>query len=64
VTGLVDRILESRQPSPAVLCEIDPERVNQLDRHQARDLLLLAACYDQSTGETFKSRWNRLRRRL
>jgi hypothetical protein len=28
----------------------------------ARDLALLAACYDQSTGETFPSRWARLRR--
>ena len=27
-------------------------------------LLLLAACYDQSTAESFKSRWNHLRRRL
>ena len=30
---------------------------------QARDLALLAACYDQSTGETFPSRWRRLRSR-
>ena len=26
--------------------------------------MLLAACYDQSTAETFKGRWHRLRRRL
>jgi hypothetical protein len=64
VTGLVDRILEVRQPSQAVVCDLEPAVVDQLDRHQARDLLLLAACYDQSTGETFKGRWNRLRRRL
>lgn len=64
VTGLVDRILEVRQPSTAVVCEISPADVDQLDRHQARDLLLLAACYDQSTAETFKGRWRRLRRRL
>jgi hypothetical protein len=64
VTGLVDRILEVRQPSQAVHCQIEPAAIDQLDRHQARDLLLLAACYDQSTGETFKGRWNRLRRRL
>jgi hypothetical protein len=64
VTGLVDRILDVRQPSPAVQCQIDAAAVDQLDRHQARDLLLLAACYDQSTGETFKGRWHRLRRRL
>jgi hypothetical protein len=64
VTGLVDRILDVKQPTPAVICTIDPADVDQLDRHQARDLLLLAACYDQSTAETFKGRWQRLRRRL
>jgi hypothetical protein len=64
VTGLVDRILDVRQPSPAVICSIDSAAIDNLDRHQARDLLLLAACYDQSTAETFKGRWHRLRRRL
>jgi hypothetical protein len=64
VTGLIDRILEVRQPSTAVDCQISPSDIDQLDRHQARDLLLLAACYDQSTAETFKGRWHRLRRRL
>jgi hypothetical protein len=64
VTGLVDRILEVRQPSPAVDCNIDQASIDQLDRHQARDLLLLDACYDQSTAETFKGRWHRLRKRL
>ena len=53
--GLVDRILDVRQPSPAVQCQIDAAAVDHLDRHQARDMLLLAACYDQSTGETFKA---------
>jgi hypothetical protein len=31
---------------------------------QARDLSLLAACYDQSTAETFPSRWRKLRSRV
>ena len=35
---------------------------HRLPAPQARDLALLAACYDQSTGETFPSRWSRLRR--
>ncbi len=35
-----------------------------LDRHQSRDLLLLAACYDQSMAETTRGRWRRLRRKL
>jgi hypothetical protein len=64
VTGLVDRILEVKQPSGAVVCEITSADIDQLDRHQARDLLLLAACYDQSTAETFKGRWHHLRQRL
>src|SRR5438552_4556863 len=64
VTGLVDRILEVKQPSTTVVCNIEQRDVDLLDRHQARDLLLLAACYDQSTAETFKGRWHRLRRKL
>jgi hypothetical protein len=64
VTGLVDRILGVRHPSPATQGEIVSGDVDELDRHQARDLLLLAACYDQSTAETFKGRWHRLRKRL
>src|SRR5438270_12889611 len=64
VTGVIDRILDVRQPSPTVVCDIESAAIDNLDRHQARDLLLLAACYDQSTAETFAARWNRLRRRL
>jgi hypothetical protein len=64
VTGIVDRLLEVRQPTPAVVCELGPNDADSLDRHQARDLLLLAACYDQSTAETFKGRWHKLRRKL
>ncbi|NBW96422.1 MAG: hypothetical protein EBR28_06750 [Planctomycetia bacterium] len=47
VTGLADA--GRKRPAP-------------LTPPQARDLALLAACYDQSTGETFPSRWRRLRR--
>jgi hypothetical protein len=64
VTGLVDRILESRQSADPPTNEFDPADARALDRHQARDLLLLAACYDQSTAETYKGRWRRLRRKL
>lgn len=64
VTGLVDRILGASRPSPAVDAQIDPADVDRLSRHQARDLLLLAAFYDQSISETFRDRWRRLRRRL
>lgn len=64
VTTLVDHILGVRHPSGSVGVEIDPAKVDDLDHHQARDLLILAACYDQSTAETYTGRWQRLRRRL
>jgi hypothetical protein len=38
-------------------------RAARLSAPQARDLSLLAACYDQSTGETFPARWRKLRAR-
>ena len=62
VTGLVDRVLESQQRPERVDIEAVPRDVERLDRFQARDLLLLAACYDQSTAETYVSRWHRLRK--
>jgi hypothetical protein len=64
VTGLIDRILQTHQPSPLVDAHIDQVAIDRLDRHQARDLLLLAACYDGSTATTFKDRWHTLRKRL
>ncbi len=63
ITGLADRILGVSHPT-GVASEIEKSAIRSLDRNQARDLLLLAACYDQSTAETFKGRWHRLRRKL
>jgi uncharacterized membrane protein YccC len=44
--------------------ELTAERrdLTTLSEDQRRDLLLLAALYDQSTGEPIERRWNRLRR--
>jgi hypothetical protein len=66
VTGLVDQLLEPDLHTGAASAAgaADQKNATRFDRHQARDLLLLAACYDQSTAETFIGRWNRLRRRL
>lgn len=65
VTKLVDRILGRQFSDVSQAGEGDePIDTSTLDRHQARDLLLLAACYDQSMAETFKGRWQRLRRKL
>jgi len=48
-----------RSPQP-----IDRGRISQLDRTSARDFLLLACCYDQSTASTFDGRWAELRKRI
>ena len=64
VTSLVDRILQIKHPSGPDGNEVTPEAIKSLDQHQARDLLLLAACYDQATAEPRKDRWHRLRRKV
>ena len=51
VTSLVDRLLGVPQPSGPTANQISADRLRSLDRHQKRDLLLLAACYDNSTRE-------------
>jgi len=63
VTQLVDRLLDVRQARhPAARDEpLDPSK---LDAAQRRDVLLLAACYDQSLAESRQQRWNQLRRLL
>lgn len=63
-TGLVDRILNVGQPATFVDAAIDPAAIDRLDRHQSRDLLLVAACYDQSVAATFRDRWSALRKRV
>lgn len=63
VTKLVDNLLgdgRARQNNQ-VEGPLDPAL---LDRRLSRDLLLLAACYDQSLDEAARHRWNRLRRKL
>ena len=64
VTSLVDRILGASRGSDSTRCEVDESSVSRMDRHQARDLLLLAACYDHSTAQTHSGRWNKLRKQL
>jgi len=51
VTQLVTELVADKRPP-------------RLTRPQARDLALLAACYDQSTAESFPVRWRKLRRRV
>ena len=64
VTSLVDRMLDVREPSGPSTNAIDTTLAGRLDEHQKRDLLLLAACYDSSLAQPFKSRWQQLRKRI
>ncbi|MBN1851986.1 MAG: hypothetical protein JW829_04650 [Pirellulales bacterium] len=64
VTSLIDRILEVKLPSGPAGNLVGQAECKLLDSYQVRDLLILAACYDQSSEETFQSRWHRLRRKL
>lgn len=62
VTDLVNRVLAAQPGRDGTgLAATDVER---LDRHQRRDLLLLAACYDQSLEQPYVQRWRQLRRKL
>lgn len=60
VTKLVDQVLKPGQTEDA----IDSQTLGKLDRTAARDLLLLASCYDQSSDGAFVSRWNSLRKKV
>jgi hypothetical protein len=64
VTSLVDRLLGVPFPSGSSANQINADRLRTLDHQQKRDLLLLVACYDNSTRENVVSRWSRLRRKL
>ena len=64
VTSLVDRILQTSAFTGPSTNQISEGRLKTLDRQQKRDLLLLAACYDDSLAESALARWTRLRRKL
>jgi hypothetical protein len=70
VTDLVDQALasdadvERHDALGRQAQRIDRASLKKLDRTAARDFLLLASCYDQSTASTFDGRWHSLRRAL
>lgn len=64
VTDLIDRILDDKRTSDQPFNPIDQADLAKLDRFQARDLLVLCACYDHSTHEPFIDRWRRLAAKL
>ncbi len=67
VTDLVDRMLNvpaKKSETQGSGHAIDEAAIRSLDRTSARDMLLLASCYDQSKDASFFSRWNSLRKNL
>ena len=65
MTLLVDQSLKkATEPFSTDRLAIDSKKITSLDRAQKRDLLLLAAIYDQSRLGSFQLRWNQLRRQL
>lgn len=64
VTQLVDRILDPRDAASPSDVDTASLPTKSLDASQVRDLLVLAACYDQSTAQSGEERWQRLRRKL
>jgi hypothetical protein len=64
VTSLIDHLLGVSHPTGPEANHVAAERIDTLDHQQKRDLLLLAACYDDSLVENLLSRWERLRHRL
>lgn len=60
VTDLIDRVLAPKTDPH----RIERQALRQLDAAQRRDLMLLAACYDDSTAAPHKDRWKRLRRKV
>jgi hypothetical protein len=64
VTSLVDRLLGVPNPTGSTANDVNADRLRTLDRQQKRDLLVLVACYDNSTVETVQARWERLRRKV
>lgn len=65
VTKLVDAAIGSaKQADPeSDSLWINPKAFRKLDRHQRRDLMLLASYYDKSSAAPFWERWKKLRRR-
>jgi hypothetical protein len=63
-TTLVDQILKPSEASVVEGLGIEKEALEKLDSSQRRDLLILAACFDQSRYSSFSERMKLLRRSL
>lgn len=65
VTSVIDQIVSPKPiKQDGAFSSVTADSAKELNRHQARDLLLLASAYDVSKDETFLGRWHRLRKTL
>ena len=64
VTQLSDEILDSSAAESVGPFDVSAERLAKLNHSQKRDLLLLTAFYDRSTGLAPQQRWNQLRSKI
>ncbi|MEM9367254.1 MAG: hypothetical protein AAGD07_14780 [Planctomycetota bacterium] len=65
VTELVDQVIHGdERPVSGDGNRIKSSAYAKLDRNDGRDVLLLAACYDQSTEASFTERFESLRKKL
>ncbi len=66
VTQLVEQVIRARRKDPNAddAVKVESKSLATLSRVERRDLLLLAAFYDQSTTLPPKARWHRLQRKL
>ena len=65
VTELINAAIKSKKSQEAADSSdlwINPKSFRKLDRHQRRDLMLLASFYDNSSAAPYWERWKRLRR--
>lgn len=60
VTDLIDQLLAPKSDPR----RIDRQAIRKLDAAQRRDLMMLAACYDDSTAAPHNDRWKRLSRKI
>ncbi len=65
VTDLVTKTVPAKMSeTPPDGFDVPKDIRRRLDRHQKRDLLLLATCYDNTSAVPLTTRWSQLRRRI
>ena len=64
VTQLLDRVLKVESAHHPAVAGVDELPMENLSDSQRRDFLMLAMCYDQTSGEDRYARWEKLRKMM